>query len=541
VIVVVHRRDEAASERARAPHPTADVAPAGNRPTGVIRLQRTAGNAAVSSLLRAGALDLAVQRDKKKKAPAKKPPSTDPPQQQLAGIQGHAMDALLPELAALEPEVRGDETLGLAVGGTRLVMAMQTVAAKVAKTAWSAFLATKKTEFMTWPPDQIGSILRFLGAATETAAMQELAVGELPEIVQNTQGDLPLAEKGRTDLIRTTVAEMTRVEMGYGSTTPFVQDVKQRVLVALYMQASQMGGKDMPKGFSYPNRESDGTKGVAAKVNDAATAYWGPNTGGEAYVFSLSEQGKKNAYTAITSLFTLQKDAKARTLIHCDYLVSLIEYRAWAETIGTDTFNKNVEYGNIKPVLKYDGFADLAGDMKISDGTNVTTLRPLEKVSLSSESDLVVGDHVVFYNHATYDALTEKDPDVWKLENAIIVGGGKGGLLFQGHGYPTPLPKSALMDALCAKYNLHVDRALALIKAEKAAKGTAAKDAARAAREAKYPNVTKNAAGKWEVSGKSTVTNKVEQRGLGYLTPATAPGLRHPLDNALIARRPSHG
>jgi hypothetical protein len=130
------------------------------------------------------------------------------------------MDALLPELQALEPAVRGDEALGVAVGGTRLVMAMQTIAAKVAKTSWTTFLAGKKTDFMTWPPDQVGSILRYLGAPSETAAMQELAVSELPEIVQNTQGDLPLVEKGRTDLIRTTVAEMTKKELGYGSTTP---------------------------------------------------------------------------------------------------------------------------------------------------------------------------------------------------------------------------------------------------------------------------------------------------------------------------------
>jgi hypothetical protein len=107
--------------------------------------------------------------------------------------------------------------------------------------------------------------------------------------------------------------------------------------------------------------------------------------------------------------------------------VSLIEYRAWAETIGVEKFDKNVEYGNIKPVLKYDGFADLAGNVKVSDGTDITTMRPLEKVTLGSESELVVGDHVVFYNHPTYDALTLGDPDVWKLENAIVVGAGKGG------------------------------------------------------------------------------------------------------------------
>jgi hypothetical protein len=236
-----------------------------------------------------------------------------------------------------------------------------------------------------------------------------------------------------------------------------------------------------------------------------------------------------------------QVDPKKRTLIHCDYLVSIIEYRAWAETIGVDLFNKNVKYGNIPLVLKYDGFAELAKEIKVSDDKAITAMHPLEKVTLGSESELVVGDHVVFYNHPTYDALTEGDPDVWKLENAIVVSADKNGLLFQGHGYPNALLKSALLDALCAKYNLHVRRAVALINAEKAAKGKAAKDRAKSTREALYPNVVRKSAGGWEVVGKSTVTDQVERRDLGQLTPATAPGLRHPKDSALIARRPAHG
>jgi hypothetical protein len=114
-------------------------------------------------------------------------------------------------------------------------------------------------------------------------------------------------------------------------------------------------------------------------------------------------------------------------------------------------------------------------------------------------------------------------------------------LLFQGHGYPNPLPKKALLDALCGKYNLHVARAKAFIAAEKIAKGKAAKEKARSERLAKYPNVILNADGRWEVVGKSSVTGGIARRLLGKLTPETAPGLRHPRDNSLIARRPTHG
>jgi hypothetical protein len=539
---VIVARGKSPAGRARAGDTTTDGAAA---PTtghdGLIRLQRAAGNAAVAGLLRPAT----VQRDKKKKPPPKKPASTDPPQKQLADIQGHAMDPLLTELAALEPEVRGDEALGLAVGGTRLVMAMQTVKAKTAKTAWTAFLASKKADFMEWPPDQVGAMLRFLGAKSESAAMEELAVVEMPEIVNNTQGDLPLVEKGRSDLIRTTAGEMTKHELGHRYTSLFIQDVRQRVLVALYMRATQQGtivDKNVAKGFSYPDRKSDGTEGVDAKVNDAAASFWGARQGGKStYSFPLSEAGKKNAYAAITALFTPHVEPKQRTLIHCDYLVSIIEYRAWAETIGIDKFNKNVEYGNIPLVLEYDGFAKLSKEIRVSDEKSATPMRPLEEVTVGSEADLVVGDHVVFYNHPTYDPLTEKDPDVWKLENAIVVGADKGGLLFQGHGYPTPVAKGVLMSAMCNKYNLHVDRALALIKAEQGAKGKAAKDSARMAREAKYPNVKRKPGGGWEVVGPSTVTERVERRDLGYLTPETAPGLRNPKSGGLAARRPTHG
>lgn len=549
------RRGEAGRRHGPMKRDDAPIAGAARRmthataPALLIQLQRTAGNAAVSELIgpEATANDrrqVPIVQRQKKKVTAKKPPSTDSPQKQLADIQGHAMDALLPELAALEPTVREDEALGLAVGGTRLTMAMQTVKAKAAKAVWTTFLGTRKSDFMSWPPDQVGSILRYLGAGSETAAMQELVVSELPDIVQNTQGDLPLVEKGRIDLIKTTVGEMTKRELGYGSTTLLAQDVRQRVLIALYMRATQQGtivDKAVAKGFSYPDREGDGTKGTPAQVNKDARAYWGPRKGGkDDYYFELSETGRSNGYKAITSLFTPQVDPKDRTLIHCDYLVSLIEYRAWAETIGIEAFNKNVGYGNIPLVLKFDGFAELSKEIKVSDDKQATAMHPLEKVTLTSESDLVVGDHVVFYNHPTYDALTKGDPDVWKLENAIVVGTSKGSLLFQGHGYPTPVPKGMLMAAMCAKYNLHVDRALSLIKTEKSAKGKAAKDAANATRIAKYPNVVKKPSGDWEVVGRSSVTDRIESRDLGYLTPETAPGLRHPKDGALIARRPTH-
>ena len=326
-----------------------------------------------------------------------------------------------------------------------------------------------------------------------------------------------------------------------------VRDVRQRVLVSLYMQKTQKGTwtkKGVAKGFSYPDRTGDGTKGVPARVNEAALAYWGPvqNWPGN-YFFNLSPAGKADAHSAIVALFTEQTDPHLRTLIHCDYLVSVIEMRAWAETIGVDKFNENVKLGNIPLVLKYDGFSDLTATLTLSNMPKSPTTgpeTPLKQISVSSESDLIIGDHVVFYNDPSYDALTAGDRDVWRLENAIVVDNKGGGLLYQGHGYSSPVPGSHLMDAMCAKYNLHVRRALALISAVKRAKTQKQRDDANANLSKLYPNVRPKSGGGWEVSGASDIMGHPVTRDLKLLTPATGPGLHDPRDGLIWARRPDH-
>jgi hypothetical protein len=161
-------------------------------------------------------------------------------------------------------------------------------------------------------------------------------------------------------------------------------------------------------------------------------------------------------------------------------------------------------------------------------------------LTVSSESDLIIGDHVVFYNDPSYDALTEGDPDVWRLENAIVVDNKGGGLLYQGHGYSSPVPKGALMDAMCNKYNLHVRRALSLIRAVKSAKTKKQRDSANDKLSTLYPNVRPKSGGGWEVSGPSDIMGHPVTRDLKLLTADTAPGLHDPRDGMIWARRPDH-
>jgi hypothetical protein len=91
-------------------------------PATLLGLQRLAGNRVVDALLtgaiKAPGTGFMVQRREENNAP-------------LAEIQGLPMYDLLPRLAKLAEKVLSDEEAGGLVGGPRLVLAMQTVRAKM--------------------------------------------------------------------------------------------------------------------------------------------------------------------------------------------------------------------------------------------------------------------------------------------------------------------------------------------------------------------------------------------------------------------------
>lgn len=78
----------------------------------------------------------------------------------LAEIQGLPMYDLLPRLAKLAEKVLSDEEAGRLVGGPRLVLAMQTVRAKMQRDL--EFLLREKKRVETLPRDQIADIVNFL-------------------------------------------------------------------------------------------------------------------------------------------------------------------------------------------------------------------------------------------------------------------------------------------------------------------------------------------------------------------------------------------
>jgi len=386
-----------------------------------------------------------------------------------------------------------------------------------------------------------------LDAARTASAQDEIVTTHLVDIVHDASGDLLFTRSYRENLIRDTVRDMHQASTSfqYRSVEELARDVRQRVLASLYMRQSQ-GRTRRHMGFSYPDRPGDGTAGVEARVNEAAGAYWGPRQYDSegSYFFELSRPtGEANAYQAIVTLFTEQTNPHLRTLIHCDYLVSVLLYRAWAESIGATTYNLGVSRGLIdKPVLKWNGFTDMQRPNVVPTSTFpfFRVEAALQRVPVASEDDLIIGDHVVFYNHESYDALSEGDPRaVWRLENAVVVDRRGGENRYQGHGYFSPVPKSRLLAGMIGQYNRHVRQARALARAVERATTLARRTAALDALHARYPNVQPKVGGDWEISGTGLCGAHVT-RDLRPLTPGEAPGLTHPCTGTISVRRPVH-
>ncbi len=116
--------------------------------------------------------------------------------------------------------------------------------------------------------------------------------------------------------------------------------------------------------------------------------------------------------------------------------------------------------------------------------------------------DLVIGDHVVFWNHLAYDSLTYMEPGPWRLENALLVDkNDEGKDLYEGHGAPNvggagvvkPGTREDVLDDLYKAYNPIAERAIALAdKVEKSRDQQAWADL-----QAQFPAVTWSPAWGW--------------------------------------------
>ena len=305
-------------------------------------------------------------------------------------------------------------------------------------------------------------------------------------------------------------------------------EVLKRVTSSIVMQDSQDGERRTGRSgesytahaFGYPF--TGGSLLYGPRVNFAAKDYWAPNPpdsyavrtdstknrqlrslprgqrhtvygdAGASYSFGLTPAGEADFFSAITKLFIPQPPHK-RALIHCDYLISLVHLRSFAATIGQSEFNRRATtYGPSRLQLRWNLFSDLEFDP--AGGGAPGPLASLQVVHPANEDDLIIGDHVYYWNHRTYDLLNEGIGNAWRLENTILIDRRSGADVFLGHGSGR-MSKNQLRAKLADEYNDVADRALRL--AHRADRGDAA---ATSEMVTSFPNV-KKVSGVWRVMG----------------------------------------
>lgn len=281
----------------------------------------------------------------------------------------------------------------------------------------------------------------------------------LVDEIEDTDDKFLFSKDYRKKLVIQILDDMYRLraDLCFRNMQELVDDVRKRMLNSLNMRSSQ-GSSQYFKAFGYPNRGSGVAKDCGPRVNKAARekGYWTDQQNcwtGRKYCFFLTEEGKKNAFDAITLLFTEQSNKCDRTLIHCDYLISMLHFRSFMEALGKEEFNRRVKSGEIKVILFWNGFHELIqqGYTASSEKKN----KSLAEVRLSSEDEFIIGDHVLFFNHEAYDDLNENKDLSWRLENAIIIDnlGPGGSKRFQGHGYFKPKSRDSFIQAMLGKFN----------------------------------------------------------------------------------------
>jgi hypothetical protein len=159
---------------------------ADGRNRAALRLQRLAGNQATASALQRSCAcggtcgsPLTVQRAKEHEGPLDK-------------IQAMAMYALLPAIAGLQPvAARTDEAAAAFVGGPRLVLAVQAVAAR--GKPWLDFATARSAQLAALPPDQVEAVITFLGGPKDVRTFpKERFGGKYDAVVDPVGGTITI-------------------------------------------------------------------------------------------------------------------------------------------------------------------------------------------------------------------------------------------------------------------------------------------------------------------------------------------------------------
>ena len=314
-------------------------------------------------------------------------------------------------------------------------------------------------------------------------------------------------------------------------------EIVKRLSTVKHMEESQANFSTQGA-FAYPFSETNQTELYGPRVNYAAREYWEPPVsddyadrdtkanrkknaelrqarrssrfsfyGDQApgeYGWKLSKKGQLDPYKAVALLFTLQSLPRRRSLLHCDHLVSLVNMLSLADAIGPADFNGRVKsLGTGQFILRWDTFWDLhlfthirsvEGEWaQVPEVGKVQRpgLMTTQRVRPSSAADLIVGDHVVFFNHIAYDLINEGFGNAWRLENAVLVKrGSKGepmGDIFLGHG-SGHRTAAELLDKLAGEFNKVSSEAETLTKGAKSSNKKTQADA-RSQLAIRFPNI----------------------------------------------------
>jgi hypothetical protein len=254
---------------------------------------------------------------------------------------------------------------------------------------------------------------------------------------------------------------------------------------------------------------------------------------GGLYSWILTAKGKPDPYDAIALLFVPQQPHQ-RTLLHCDYLISVVNFLSLADAIGKDDFNKRIAaFGPERIRLRYDAFTDLhpvVYEAIVGKGAVARPgLRSLQRVKPSSVRDLVIGDHVVFFNHLAYDLLNERIGNAWRLENAVLVRREpRGEDVFLGHGSGRKTARQ--MRAKLAEEFNDVARLALDVTSKTTAKDTKTATKAQADLAAKFRYV-KQVSGDWRVVGAAKLCpNVTVNEKLRLIKESDVLGPRDPCD-----------
>lgn len=341
-------------------------------------------------------------------------------------------------------------------------------------------------------------------------------------------------------------------------------EIVKRVATASHMVESQQTvGADHRTAFGYPFSHEAALYGP--RVNFAARDLWEPRPPDDfaprtdkkknaalsalprsrrhevygdmppGYSWTLTAAGKKDTFSAITLLFTAQQ-AHKRTLLHCDYLISIVNFRSLADSVGKDVFNQKIAtFGPDKIRLRWNAFQDLHEPVRQHFmvpfvGTITVTKQPglgsTQSVVPSTERDLVIGDHVVFFNNLAYDLINTGVGNAWRLENAVLVRRDGGVDTFLGHGSGAKTSKE-MRDKLAQEFNVVVESAQGLIAK------TASKDAKTAgdARKTLQDRSIEQRSDGWWIVGQARLcpSKKVEQK-LRKIGAGDVVGLHSPCD-----------